>query len=421
MRLWSLTVGVSAAHVAVLWGAHQWSGQDPKLLIWDRPEFTHQVGMDTPPLPLLNPARSDEKDLPLSTIGQTLQVRTLVDASLGASLPKVAASSVTSPITKTAPPSTSALKKTTASTPTPDKHSPPPTVAVESTDVTVAAALAVADAGEARSDAPSPTVLAALSIPTSGPVESENKKTPAPEVQTAPPKETPAPAAPVDLAAAVAHWPPATRLNYKLHGHYRGDLYGKAAVLWQRQGTSYQAQVEVSVSLLFNLRMTSQGKVTPQALWPEVYQEERRGKVRGIKMGDAVVQLDNGETTPRPKNLQDTASQFVQLAQDFAHQRRPLRVGAVIPVPLARPGGVDEWVYDVVALDTLNTPLGQVPAFHLQPRPLAKARSGVDVDMWFAPSLHYLPARIRLNLGPDVWLDLLLESIDQAEAPTAKS
>jgi Protein of unknown function (DUF3108) len=94
-------------------------------------------------------------------------------------------------------------------------------------------------------------------------------------------------------------------------------------------------------------------------------------------------------------------------------------VGAVVPVTLVRPGGIDEWVYDVVALDTLHTPLGAVSAFHLQPRPLAKARSGVDVDMWFAPALQHLPVRIRLNLGPEVWLDLLLEGIDQAAPPPA--
>jgi hypothetical protein len=226
---------------------------------------------------------------------------------------------------------------------------------------------------------------------------------------------------PVDVAAAVAHWPAATRLNYKLHGNYRGDLHGKASVMWQRQSTRYQVQVDVGVALLFHLRMTSQGRITPQALWPEVYQEERRGKMRGAQMGDAVVQLDNGQTMPRPQLLQDTASQFVQLAQDFAHQRRPLQVGAVIRVPLARPGGIDEWVYDVVAMDTLSTPLGPVPAFHLQPRPLSKARSGVDVDMWFAPSLQHLPVRIRLNLGADTWLDLQLESIDQAQSPAAKT
>jgi hypothetical protein len=218
-------------------------------------------------------------------------------------------------------------------------------------------------------------------------------------------------------ATDVGLWPPATRLNYRLHGHYRGDLNGKAHVQWQRNGPRYQVQVDVGVGFLFNLRLTSQGRITPQALWPEVYEEERRGKSRGATLGDAVVQLHNGQTHTRPPQLQDTASQFVQLAQDFALQRRPLRVGAVVPVTLVRPGGIDEWVYDVVALDTLHTPLGEIAAFHLQPRPLAKARSGVDVDMWFAPALQHLPVRIRLNLGPEVWLDLLLEGIDHATPP----
>ncbi len=416
MRLWHLTLGVSVAHLALLWGTAQWGAREHRLLVWDEPQLTHQVSVDKRASPLLSQARSDEKELPLSTIGQTLQVRTFVDVPQRVSSLATAVPQASPPIIQTALPQRTAPKKTSATpapTPTPDEPTQVETAtsaASESGSVTLAAApAAMGVEQQVSTDAPSPTVLASVSASV-------------PDIQASPPpKETPAPVDAVDVAAAVAHWPPATRLHYRLHGHYKGDLHGKAAVLWQRQGTRYQAQVDVSVSLFFHLRMTSQGRVTPQALWPEVYQEERRGKVRGIKMGDAVVQLDNGDTMPRPKRLQDTASQFVQLAQDFAHQRRPLRVGAVIPLPLARPGGVDEWVYDVVALDTLNTPLGQVPAFHLQPRPLLKARSSVGVEMWFAPSLQYLPARIRLNLGPEVWLDLLLESIDQAQTPTAAS
>ena len=116
---------------------------------------------------------------------------------------------------------------------------------------------------------------------------------------------------------------------------------------------------------------------------------------------------------PRPVLLQDTASQFVQLSQDFASGRLPLKVGAVIPVALARPGGIDEWIYDVVALDNLATPLGELPAYHLQPRPQPNPRNNVSAEMWFAPSLQHLPVRIRLTLNADTWLDLTVKEVAQ--------
>ena len=221
-----------------------------------------------------------------------------------------------------------------------------------------------------------------------------------------------------EKSAWLSTWPVSTRLSYTLTGYYRGDFSGKARVQWLRNADRYQAQVDVNVALLLNMRMTSQGRITPTRLWPEAYEEVRRGKTRTARLGDQLLYLDNGNSLPRPPLLQDTASQFVQLSQDFALGRHKLQVGAVVPVMLARPGGVDEWVYDVVSVDTLSTRLGDVPAFHLKPRPLANPRGSIAVDMWFAPRLQHLPARIRLTLNEDTWLDLMLDSIEQSTPPT---
>ena len=81
---------------------------------------------------------------------------------------------------------------------------------------------------------------------------------------------------------------------------------------------------------------------------------------------------------------------------------------------LARPGGVDQWTYDVVGEETIQLPrLGAVRAVHLKPRPLAKPRGPITAEMWFAPSLQYLPVRIRLTSGPDTFVDLMVETIEQ--------
>ena len=33
--------------------------------------------------------------------------------------------------------------------------------------------------------------------------------------------------------------------------------------------------------------------------------------------------------------------------------------------------------------------------------------------MWFAPSLQYLPVRIRVNMGESTYVDLMVEKIEQ--------
>jgi hypothetical protein len=53
--------------------------------------------------------------------------------------------------------------------------------------------------------------------------------------------------------------------------------------------------------------------------------------------------------------VQDTASQFVELSQRFATGKDVLAVGNTVKMWLARPGGVDEWTYDVTGRELLRT------------------------------------------------------------------
>ena len=59
----------------------------------------------------------------------------------------------------------------------------------------------------------------------------------------------------------------------------------------------------------------------------------------------------------------------------------------------------------------MKTPeLGPVETFHLKPRPLANPRGNITAEMWFAPSLQYLPVRIKVSLG-DAFVDMFAEKI----------
>ena len=197
-------------------------------------------------------------------------------------------------------------------------------------------------------------------------------------------------------------------------GQFRGPLYGDARVQWQRQGDRYQVRLDASIQVFGTQVLTSQGEVTPDGLVPRAYEELRPGKRRTALMGDEVVTLENGRTVPRPAGVQDTASQFVELTQRFATGREVLEVGRSVTLWLARPGGVDQWVYEIVGREPLQTPrFGTVDAFHLKPRPIDKPRGNINVEMWIAPSLQYLPARIRIVMGEEAYLDLMVDHIEQ--------
>ena len=261
---------------------------------------------------------------------------------------------------------------------------------------------------EAPEAAASQAVAAAPAAEPAGPVDAASAALAA--------ASAPAPTQAAASAAApayLAQWPADTRLTYRLGGNYRGELHGSAQVLWQREGTRYQASVQIDLGLLLSMRLTSQGEITEQGLAPEVYEEQVRQRRRGVRIGEDV-RLNNGERVPRPQDVQDTASQFVEMGHRFATDPAALQAGSEIRLWLARPGGVDQWTYDVVGEDTLHLPrLGAVPAYHLKPRPLDKPRGPISAEIWIAPTLQYLPVRIRLTQGPDTYMDLMVETIEQ--------
>ncbi len=223
-----------------------------------------------------------------------------------------------------------------------------------------------------------------------------------------PPASTPEPATSLDS------WPTDTRLSYQLRGRFRGELFGDASVQWQREGNRYQVQVDMDISSFIHIKMTSQGEVDPTRLRPSVYEEIRIKKTRAVRLGEREITLDDGQRLPRPAGVQDTASQFVELAHRFASGLEPLKVGTVVSFWMARPGGVDLWTYDVAEEVTLYLPtLGAVQAFHLKPRAIATPRGNISAEMWFAPSLQYLPVRIRIAQGDEIHLDLLVDKIEQ--------
>ena len=262
---------------------------------------------------------------------------------------------------------------------------------------------AAQDAGASATDASAP------------PEPHESEVTGAQESQAATPPGAAASAPPSGTDhAALDSWPADTRVNYRLGGHFRGELHGSARVQWQRQGDRYETRVDIDVTLLASLVLTSQGEVSPQGLVPRAYEELRRSGPRGVRLGEQTITLNDGRGVPRPEGVQDTASQFVELSHRFAQGLEVLEVGRTVSFWMARPGGVDLWTYDVVDREILQTPrLGAVEAFHLKPRPIANPRGNITAEMWFAPSLQYLPVRVRVSMGETTYVDLMVDRIEQ--------
>ena len=282
---------------------------------------------------------------------------------------------------------------------------------------------------QVRKEAPPPPP------PEPEPVAEAPPPPPEPKVATAPapepPPSEPASAAPVASAPATPasapepaasaadrfDWPSSTRLTYKLSGNVRGEVHGDAQVEWIRAGSRYQVHLDVTVGLpiapLLSRRMSSDGTLGPDGLVPQRYDEDTkiafrdRRRLTMLFLPDVVV-LPDGRRHERWPGTQDTASQFVQLCWLFMSHPERLRTGASIEIPLALPRSVDRWVYDVQDEEMVYTSFGAVPAFHLKPRRVTRPGGDLVAEIWFAPQLRYLPARIRIQQDAETFIDLVL-------------
>ena len=240
-------------------------------------------------------------------------------------------------------------------------------------------------------------------------------------------------AAPAPVASAVTFtWPPSTRMRYVLTGNYRGPIDGRAQVLWLREGPRYQVHLDVHIgppfAALIERQMSSDGRLGPEGLVPRRYDERthiafRAPRALTMYFDRDGVQLANGRRVPRPAGVQDTVSQFVQLTWRFTLDPSLLSTGRVIELPLALPRRVETWVYDVGGLETLSTPLGAVEAVHVKPRREPRPGGDLVAEMWFAPTLQYLPVRIVIRQDAETWIDLVVEQLpEQAQdAPVVPS
>lgn len=244
-------------------------------------------------------------------------------------------------------------------------------------------------------------------------------------------------------------WPESTRLSYTLTGNFRGEISGEARVEWVRDGARYQVHLDVVVGApfapLFTRRITSDGRITPRGLEPRLYFEESKmmfqsARRNTVRFDDNAVLLANANRLARPDGVQDSVSQFVQLTWLFSTRPQLLQPGLSIELPLALPRRLDLWTYDVMQPETLATPFGALDALHLKPRQVSPTASAagsegptgagspglassalpgnaLSVEMWFAPSLAYLPVRIRIHQSADTFIDLMISRLPQLAAP----
>ena len=165
---------------------------------------------------------------------------------------------------------------------------------------------------------------------------------------------------------------------------------------WQQDGNTYEAQLSYS-AFGFSRSQTSRGAVNATGLAPERFADKLRNEVAAHFNREAgkVTFSANTPDVALLNGAQDRLSVLVQLGAQIAAAPDRYPEGTTVSFQTIGPRDASTWVFTVQAPETLTLPGGDMPALKLVRNP----RQDYDqkVELWLAPALGYLPARIRIT------------------------
>lgn len=205
---------------------------------------------------------------------------------------------------------------------------------------------------------------------------------------------TPPPAKAVQKFVA----PPSARLKYDVKGEVKGFPYFVNGDLqWSQDGKTYSARMEISHFLLGSRVQTSTGQIGAHGLEPIRFGDKVRSEVAAHfnYENNKVTFSANTPDVPMLPGAQDQLSVLMQAATMVAGEPRQFTQGSTLSFQAVGPRSAENWVFTVGVTEKLELPGGEISALHLLREPNAQYDSKLEI--WLAPSMGYLPVRIRLT------------------------
>lgn len=214
------------------------------------------------------------------------------------------------------------------------------------------------------------------------------------------PVTTTAPADPISV-------PPAqTRLVYDITGEVKGrNVFAEGLFEWTIKDGRYDASLVVRMVLLGARTQTSVGRIGPLGLMPDRFGERQRDEAATHfdYEGQRVRFSRNRPDAPLLPGTQDRLSVILQMAALMQARPAEFETGLEVSMPVASSRAVEDWIWQVGGLETVELPKASLPARHLM-RPALYEHDNT-VELWMAPSLQHLPVRIRITQSNGDWLD----------------
>lgn len=192
--------------------------------------------------------------------------------------------------------------------------------------------------------------------------------------------------------------PPSLRLRYEIDGRVSQIPYQTDGVLlWTHDSERYSARLSIEIPLLGNREQSSVGRVSASGLSPARFVDRMRHE-RTVDFDESQRQLrfsEGAPPAPLPAMAQDQLSVFIQLGAMLGSSPRNYPAHSWIELPAMGIYGPEFWRFEVREQERLSLPGGELDAVHI----VRQNPEGADLagELWLAPSLGWLPARIRLT------------------------
>ena len=216
--------------------------------------------------------------------------------------------------------------------------------------------------------------------------------------------------------------PPSGDLHYNTF--YNGVENAPGTIHWSSDGNGYEMVVSVPLPFVGTFSYESDGRIDAFGLAPERYVEKRGRRPEDVTTFDRAAKRigfsRTSTTLALPDGAQDRFSMVMQLASLVRGDPAAYRSGVTRAFYVADNDSGELWPIETIGDESIQTPAGYVEARHFMrlPRHEGDRRR---IDVWLAPSLGWLPARIVQTEPNGSQIELLWRGPLRAPSPGAEN
>ena len=208
--------------------------------------------------------------------------------------------------------------------------------------------------------------------------------------------------------------PASVRLHYKVEAQSRQIPWqAEGELRWRQDGRSYQADLEVRAPFLPKRSQQSSGSITAQGLAPLRFSDKGRNEEAAhFERDQGKVSFSNNRPDAAlSAGAQDRLSVMLQLGAMIAAAPQKFPPSTSISIQTAGTRDAETWLFTVEGAETLQLPGGTLQALKLTRNP--RKEFDQRVELWLAPSMDYVPVRLRLTQPNGDWVDQQWSSTDR--------